>query len=71
MKLSQFVPVVPLILFPLAPASVEELPQPVQSGPEAVSGQEQLMCGRCGDLYCAKQCGETAMSCPMDCGTAN
>lgn len=27
-------------------------------------------CGRCGDLYCAKQCGETAKSCPQDCGTA-
>ena len=26
-------------------------------------------CGRCGDGYCAKQCGETAKSCPRDCGT--
>lgn len=26
-------------------------------------------CGKCGDGYCAKQCGETAKSCPRDCGT--
>ena len=25
-------------------------------------------CGKCGDGYCAKQCGETAKSCPADCG---
>ena len=25
-------------------------------------------CGKCGDGYCAKQCGETAQSCPQDCG---
>jgi len=27
-------------------------------------------CGKCGDGYCAKQCGETAQSCPKDCGTS-
>ena len=27
-------------------------------------------CGKCGDGYCAKQCGETATSCPKDCGVA-
>jgi len=25
-------------------------------------------CSKCGDGYCAKQCGETAQSCPADCG---
>lgn len=25
-------------------------------------------CGKCGDGYCAKQCGETSKSCPADCG---
>jgi len=25
-------------------------------------------CGKCGDGYCAKQCGETAKNCPRDCG---
>ncbi|MEO7672571.1 MAG: hypothetical protein ABIU09_00660 [Pyrinomonadaceae bacterium] len=25
-------------------------------------------CGKCGDGYCAKQCGETATTCPRDCG---
>ncbi len=27
-------------------------------------------CSKCGDGYCAKQCGETATSCPKDCGVA-
>ncbi len=25
-------------------------------------------CGKCGDGYCNKRCGETATSCPRDCG---
>jgi hypothetical protein len=25
-------------------------------------------CGRCGDGSCVPQCGETALSCPKDCG---
>lgn len=25
-------------------------------------------CGRCGDGACVKSCGETALSCPVDCG---
>lgn len=25
-------------------------------------------CGRCGDGQCVKSCGETAQSCPKDCG---
>jgi hypothetical protein len=25
-------------------------------------------CGRCGDGQCVKSCGETATSCPADCG---
>jgi hypothetical protein len=26
------------------------------------------MCGKCGDGYCNPRCGETATSCPKDCG---
>jgi len=26
------------------------------------------MCGKCGDGYCNPRCGETATSCPRDCG---
>ena len=26
-------------------------------------------CGKCGDGQCVPQCGETAESCPRDCGT--
>jgi hypothetical protein len=25
-------------------------------------------CGKCGDRVCVPQCGETATSCPKDCG---
>ncbi len=25
-------------------------------------------CGRCGDHYCSASCGETALTCPKDCG---
>jgi hypothetical protein len=25
-------------------------------------------CGKCGDGSCVKSCGETALSCPIDCG---
>ena len=29
---------------------------------------EQAMCGKCGDGFCNPHCGETATSCPADCG---
>jgi hypothetical protein len=25
-------------------------------------------CSKCGDHVCVRQCGETATSCPVDCG---
>lgn len=31
-------------------------------------GAEDLLCGKCGDRFCSPQCGETATSCPEDCG---
>lgn len=33
------------------------------------NGTATASCSKCGDGYCAKQCGETAQSCPKDCGT--
>lgn len=33
-----------------------------------VCATQTAACGKCGDGYCAKQCGETAQSCPADCG---
>lgn len=30
--------------------------------------QTAAACGRCGDGFCAAQCGETAENCPKDCG---
>lgn len=29
-----------------------------------------LRCGKCGDGRCVPQCGETATSCPADCGAS-
>jgi hypothetical protein len=69
MKLLKTLSVVSLALFSMAPASFVER-QSLLTNPEASACQEQAMCGRCGDGYCAKQCGETAVSCPADCGTA-
>jgi hypothetical protein len=68
MKLLKFLPLLSLVMFPLAPAGVEQLPQPLLSDTEAVACQDSLMCGRCGDGQCVKSCGETATSCPRDCG---
>jgi hypothetical protein len=68
MKLLKFLPVVSVLLFPLVPASVEQMPQPVLPGAEMISCQDYAMCGKCGDGTCVKQCGETATSCPADCG---
>lgn len=51
------------------------------STPMAVAGDSALdkpcatttttavaVCGRCGDGQCVRSCGETAQSCPRDCG---
>ena len=43
---------------------------PVFAGtPGKACATKVAACGKCGDGYCAKQCGETAQSCPKDCGT--
>lgn len=38
------------------------LPAPPAPAPAAAR------CGKCGDGQCVKSCGETATSCPIDCG---
>ena len=32
---------------------------------------EKAACGKCGDGYCNKRCGETAASCPRHCGVGS
>jgi hypothetical protein len=56
-----------LVVFPLAPASQQPLPLAAEPAECALSSTENL-CGRCGDGQCVKSCGETATSCPADCG---
>jgi hypothetical protein len=68
MKLIKFLPLLSLMLFPLASSSTPEIPQQVLPTMEDVSCKDQAMCGRCGDGACVRQCGETATSCPADCG---
>jgi hypothetical protein len=70
MKTLKILSVMSLGMLSLATAGIAMQSQPVQAGPEAVSCHEQSLCGKCGDGYCAKQCGETATSCPSDCGVA-
>jgi hypothetical protein len=68
MKMLRMLPLLSVALFPFAPASVEEMPQLVLPDTEMISCQDQAMCGKCGDGACVRQCGETATSCPADCG---
>lgn len=35
---------------------------------QTAGAQTAAACGRCGDGFCAAQCGETAGNCPKDCG---
>jgi hypothetical protein len=51
-----------------APSSGPEGPEALVSGDSTPAPAPA--CGKCGDGYCAKQCGETAQSCPKDCGWA-
>jgi hypothetical protein len=67
MKLIKFLPLLSLMLFPLASSSTQEMPQPALPDTE-ISCQDQAFCGKCGDGACVRQCGETATSCPADCG---
>lgn len=43
--------------------------QPVGACEELASASAEAAnaCGRCGDRYCATQCGENAVNCPKDC----
>jgi hypothetical protein len=70
MKVIKSLCLLSLALFPLAPAGVGGLQQAAPAEPQCVSGAEQNSCGRCGDGYCAKQCGENETSCPKDCGSS-
>jgi len=63
-KLMQALPFALVAVLAVLPAAVAT-PTVESSAPA-----QELMCGKCGDGYCAKTCGETATSCPRDCGTA-
>jgi hypothetical protein len=71
MKVLKSLSLLSLALFPLTSTSVEQAAsQPAPAELQCAPAAEENLCGRCGDGYCAKQCGETATSCPKDCGTA-
>lgn len=48
-----------------APSVMATWPASPASGERAC---ESSFCGKCGDGYCNKRCGETAQTCPKDCG---
>lgn len=54
-----------LLLISGSPAMIAESAVPSDSKTEVASSAR---CGRCGDGSCVKSCGETAESCPVDCG---
>ncbi len=68
MKLLKFLPLLAVMMLPLASSSTQETPQSALPAAEEVSCQDQTFCGKCGDGACVRQCGETATSCPADCG---
>ena len=66
MKVLKSLGLLSLALFPLTSTSVE-VSQPALAE-TLCSSESAESCGRCGDGYCAPGCGETAASCPKDCG---
>ena len=38
---------------------------------QAEGDLDTMLCGRCGDGFCAATCGENALTCPRDCGTTD
>jgi hypothetical protein len=46
-----------------APSSIA-----VDESGNSACATETNACGKCGDGYCNKRCGETTSSCPKDCG---
>ena len=69
--LLQSLPLALLAALAVLPFTTGTLPEARQADEQSVidSVDSQGACSRCGDGYCAKQCGETATSCPRDCGT--
>jgi hypothetical protein len=65
-----------LVVTPVGARSIEvESPSEAESEPAALvctsaeaDNDTEAMCGKCGDGYCNPRCGETATSCPKDCG---
>lgn len=63
-----------MVVAPLAIAVDQGPTQPVPAAetgvkPECVEAAKvNVACGKCGDGRCVPQCGETATSCPVDCG---
>lgn len=51
------------------PSVEERQPAAPACTSDATHDAVELMCGKCGDHYCSASCGETAASCPKDCGT--
>jgi hypothetical protein len=71
MKIWNFssISIVAFVLFAVvalyAPSSIA-----VDEGGNSVCATETNACGKCGDGYCNKRCGETTLSCPKDCGSS-
>jgi hypothetical protein len=66
-KLMQALPFALVAVLAVLPAAMAT---PTVEVTESAPAQE-LLCGRCGDGFCAATCGETATSCPKDCGTVS
>ena len=52
----------------LAAPAVAPSPTVPAVAPSPAASSAAARCGRCGDGQCVKSCGETATTCPVDCG---
>lgn len=65
-----------VFLYTRTAATAEPSPsaEPQQCSIESTSVESQAepepLCGKCGDGACVRSCGETATTCPADCGWA-
>jgi uncharacterized low-complexity protein len=61
------------LLFAFVLTTASAAPSVAVPGPasaKACATEATAACGKCGDQRCSPQCGETAQTCPKDCGVS-
>jgi hypothetical protein len=58
-----------LIALQVARSDQDSAADPQPSALVQTTDGDAAFCGQCGDGFCNPRCGETAKSCPLDCGS--